>query len=334
MHLVDGLDKVAAGVLGLARLFQARDARTLDPDEDGRDVGIAQEAQQLLVLGDIQRHLRVEVEGVVVLFPPRRHRAQQLLGELLVPDEVVVNQEHLLGAQPTALADLLHHLLDPLHARPTPIDDDDVAELAVEGTAPRELDGKRVVGVHVEQVKARHGRQAHVGFLFCRVLGLPGPRLEVVHELRPGLLGLAVEQNVAVLTELVGTQRGVGSADGDEAPPLPELAGDLPHAALVHDVAGDPNHVGIHVEVDLFDILVAERDLVPGRRETRHGGHREVREDAAAPESWEDRVVGPEALGVARSDQMDLHAVGETTLCRPTNLSFFGKDPLRRQPRS
>ena len=39
-------------------------------------------------------------------------RPQQLLGELLVADEVVVHEEDLLGPEPVALLDLGHHLRD------------------------------------------------------------------------------------------------------------------------------------------------------------------------------------------------------------------------------
>ena len=44
---------------------------------------------------------------------PARDRAQQLLGELLVADEVVVDDEDLRGAEAMALLDLGHHLVRP-----------------------------------------------------------------------------------------------------------------------------------------------------------------------------------------------------------------------------
>ena len=63
----------------------------------------------------------------------------------------------------------------------------------------------------------------------------------------------------------------------------------------------------LDVEVDGLDVLVTEGDLVLRSRQARDGRHREVREDARLAEARQDAVVGPEALGIPRSDEMNLH---------------------------
>jgi len=75
----------------------------------------------------------------------------------------------------------------------------------------------------------------------------------------------------------------------------------------MHDVSCDTDQIGIHREVDLLDVLVAERDLVLGGCETGQGRHRKIREDAAFAECGKNLIVGPERRRVLRGDKMDLH---------------------------
>ncbi len=300
-------DEVAARVLGLAGLLQRLDARALDADEDGGEVGVAEQREQLVVLRGVQRDLGVEVDRVALFAAPARDLAQQILGEFLVADEIVVDDEDLLGAEPVALLDLGHHLVHLLGARAPAVDDDDVAELALERTAARELDRHGVIAVDVQQVEARHRRQREVGLLGGAVLALPGARREVAQEDRPGLLGFVHEEHVAAAAPLLGTQRRVRAAHHHEAPAALELRDDLAHPRLVDDVAGDADDVGFDVEIDRFDVLVAEHHFVLARRQPGQRRHRKVREDALLAERGQDAVVGPETGRVAGRDEIDLH---------------------------
>src|SRR5207245_11802896 len=65
--------------------------------------------------------------------------------------------------------------------------------------------------------------------------------------------------------------------------------------------------VCFEVEVDLLAVLVTQYDLVVAGRHARHRRHRKVREYAAFPEARQDPIVGPEALRILRSDQIDPH---------------------------
>jgi len=222
----------------------------------------AQQLEQLLVVRHVQRDLGVEVHRVAVGLAPVGDRAQQLFRELLVADEVVVDEEHLGRPEAMTLLDLRHDLRHRLHARAPAIHDDDVAELAVEGAAARELDRHRVVLVDVQQVEARRRRGGEIRLLIRAVFVPPAAGLVVLQKLRPGGLGLIDEEHVAAAAQLLGTERRVGAADHDETPAPAELVDDLEHALLVDDVAGDADDVGLDVEVDLLDVLVAERDFV------------------------------------------------------------------------
>ena len=106
-----------AQVLRLVRLLQAGGARRLDADEDRGEVRLAHQLQQLVVLRDVERHLGHELDRIAVLLLPLGQRVQQLLGFLLVADEVVVDDEDVAQAEPVDLLHLGHHLGDRLGAR-------------------------------------------------------------------------------------------------------------------------------------------------------------------------------------------------------------------------
>ena len=141
---------------------------------------------------------------------------QQRLGFLLVADEVVVDDEDVAQPEPMDLAHLRHHLLDRLGARAPAVHDDDVAELAVERAAARELDGHGAVLIDLQQIEARQRRVVHAGLLDLAVLRLPVARRVVVQELRPGVLGLIDEQDVDLVAQFLRAQRGERAAGDDE----------------------------------------------------------------------------------------------------------------------
>ena len=234
---------------------------------------------------------------------------EQLLGLALVADEVVVHHEDLAEAEAVDLLDLGHHLGHRLGARPPPVHHDDVAELAVEGAAPGELDGHGPVAVDLQEVEAGQRRVEHAGLLVLAVLGLPGARRVVLQELRPRVLRLVHEDHVDLAAQLLRAERGEGAADHHELPAPPELRDDLEHPLLVDDVPGDAHDVGVGVEVDRLDVLVTQDDVVLPGGETGHRGEREVRIDAALVQAGQHAVERPEGLGIPRSDEINFHAI-------------------------
>ena len=110
--------------------------------------------------------------------------------------------------------------------------------------------------------KRGSGESCMLGFSTWRYSGLPAARRVVGEKLRPGVLGLVDEEDVDLVAQLLGAQRRERAAGDDELAAPAELRGELEDALLVDHVAGEADDVGVGVEVDRLDVLVAEHDLV------------------------------------------------------------------------
>jgi hypothetical protein len=217
----------------------------------------AQQLEELLVAGEVERDLGHELKRVAVRRLPGGELAQELLGPGAVADEVVVHDEGICHAQLVQPLDLGHGAGHRLGARLAPVHDDDVAELALEGATPRELHGHGAVAVHAQELVARHRRLAQIRQSLRAIELLPAPGLEVVQEGLPDLLGFADEEDVDLALELLRTQRGAGPSDHHELSARAKPVDQLEHPLAVDDVPGDPHQIGFDVEVHLFDVLVA-----------------------------------------------------------------------------
>ncbi len=145
---------VASRVLELERFLQAPLVRGLYADEHPSEVGLPEEVEKLVVLSDIERRLRAEKKLVIVLLlivPEIRH---ELLGDGLVPDEVVVDEEYVRDAEFPERVELLPHLIEGLYPRLSAEHDYYVAEFAAVRAPPRKLEAHRLVLVELEQVEA------------------------------------------------------------------------------------------------------------------------------------------------------------------------------------
>ena len=93
-------------------------------------------AHHLFVIGKIHRRFSREAEGIATLFLPASDLWQQQLGVALIADEVVIYKEDRSSpAQVVQALELSDQLLRILCAWFTSIENDDVAELAIEWTA-------------------------------------------------------------------------------------------------------------------------------------------------------------------------------------------------------
>ena len=125
-------------------------------------------------------------------------------GELVVADEVVIDDEDLVApargrGEASSSRD---ELGGRLRARAAAIDGDDVAELALEGTAARELDRHGGVLVEVEKVEARDWADRHVRLIGDLIERAGGSRRPAHRRDRgKGFFGFA-DKNV------VGAERG------------------------------------------------------------------------------------------------------------------------------
>src|SRR5205085_7314013 len=119
-----------ARVLKLQRLLQALFVGRLDADEHPFEVRAAKESEQLIVLSDVQRGFGAEVEPIIVALLVVVEESQQVLGERLVADQVVVNEEDAVHVHLAKPVELALDLLESLGARLAAEHDDDVAKLA------------------------------------------------------------------------------------------------------------------------------------------------------------------------------------------------------------
>ena len=271
LDAVHRVEDASAQVLRLVRLLEARGARRLDADEDRREVRLAHQLQQLVVLGDVERDLGHQLDRVAVGLLPFDERVQQLLGFLLVPDEVVVDDEDVGGGRAGGSRG----------PRPSPARPSWCAARRPYMTMMSQnsqLNGQPranwIVIVRYRSIFSRSkrgsGESCMLGFSTCRYSGFQLPGRVVLEKLRPGVLGLVDEDDVDPVAQLLGAERGERArrrrrtCRGAGTP-----SAMLEDPLLVDDVAGQADDVRVGVEVDRLDVLVAEHDLVLARRDAR-----------------------------------------------------------------
>ncbi len=167
VDLVDAVGDAAARILLLAHLRQRLGIGTFDADEHADEIRLVHQPQQFIVVGEIERGLGGELERIIVLFEPLLEVGQERLHGLLVADQIVVDEIDM-----PAIAELIQpvefrqHLRRRLGARHPAVQFDDVAELAGERTAARELHADIEIAVEFQQVEARDRRLAHIDLEF------------------------------------------------------------------------------------------------------------------------------------------------------------------------
>src|SRR5439155_11049538 len=186
--------------------------------------------------------------------------------------------------------------------------DDDVAELAGERTAARDLDAAVQVFVHRQQVPPRWRHSGHIGFVGLLVTGLVPALAPLSKKARPGLLGLADEHDIDQSAEILGIDRDPRPAEhGEYAAPL-QLEDNLAHAPALDRHAGDADNVGASAsfKIDLFDIFVDDRNRMLGRGKRGDRGKVERGNDRLLAKQRQGVVDAPKGRIKARIDQNDL----------------------------
>src|SRR6516225_813092 len=120
--------------------------------------------KQLGVVCQIDRGLRREFERIASFLLPLLQRRKKPFERLLVADEIIVNEVDVAAvAETKQRVELGQHLLIGLSAGNAPVQLDDVAELAIERAAARELNADISVVVRLEKLKERNRSLRHVG---------------------------------------------------------------------------------------------------------------------------------------------------------------------------
>ena len=107
------------------------------------------------------------------------------------------------------------------------VGDDDVAELALEGTASGGLDASEPVSIDFEQVNPRWWTVPHVDLFGLDVVISMGAAPPLGQEARPRVFPLALEQDVAMGTAAFRKYVANRTAHANELPASPEAIGNL-----------------------------------------------------------------------------------------------------------
>ena len=283
------------GVLRLLGLEQGLGIGSLDSQEHPVETGLDHGVHQFVVSGQVDAGFGKESEGIAALLLPLGHHGKKFQRLPLVADEVVVHQEDV--APPTQLiegVELTQHLLRRLGPRHSAEELGDVAELAVEGAPPGELQAHRVVVLHVDEVKARGRRAGHIGFLRRPVGVLGGSGLKVPQELGQDLLDF-IQQEVVHPLDLVVIGGGVGpSGHYRNAGPVAALDHGVQGIAL-NDHGGGKHHVG-PLQVRILQgghIQIHHAEVVPGGEHAGNGEETESRKPRLLSYKFQGKLSAP-----------------------------------------
>src|SRR4029077_4168641 len=167
LDAADVLKETAVGVLHLLRLFEAFFRRRFDAKKYAIEAGVFHHLQQLLVVGEINGGFGIKPERPAMPDIPFRQHRQKLLFLALISDEIIIHDEN--RAAPFARVkqfELGHHLRRRFCPRFAAIDLDNIAKLAIEGTAAGVLDGHGTVIFRTDQIEFGKGRRVQARKFF------------------------------------------------------------------------------------------------------------------------------------------------------------------------
>ena len=111
------------------------------PTNTMKKLSLSHHRQQLVVIGEIERGFRRELERIAMLLLPRdRARGRNAFTAFLLPMKLSSTKSSGRGSRAIERVELGQHLRRRLDPRRAAVELDDVAELAGERTAARELD--------------------------------------------------------------------------------------------------------------------------------------------------------------------------------------------------
>jgi hypothetical protein len=238
----------------------------LDSHEHHVESGRAHRLEQLRHLSEVHARLgeqRKRIPSLPLPFPQTGKESKRVT---LVADEVVVHEEQRASpAQVVEQLELAQHLLRVLRPRDPSVELGDVAELAVERAAPRELKRHRVVTAESEEVVAgkrslRDGRLGELGIdVTSRAAG------DVGQEAVKRVLHLAQQEVIHPATRFLAdlvVERGRVRAAGDDRYARPVAAADHlverisldDHGRREDHVRPGEVHVGQRLDVEVDDL--------------------------------------------------------------------------------
>ena len=191
------------------------------------------------------------------------------------------------------------------------IENDDVAELAVERTAPRELDAHRVVGVQFQQIEPWNGGCGDIGFVTFGAEASAGVTpLDGFDELRQSDFTFVQHFEISLGDFwCIGSGTGVGATHGHrQATPL-RCSNLHLHVVLLDDHSGyhhqlSPIPLGLS---DLTDIAIDQLHFPFLGKQCRHRDQPQGRQQNLAIHQLQDFFVAPEGFREEGIDEQGAH---------------------------
>src|SRR6266851_7573611 len=133
----------------------------------------------------------------------------------------------------------------------------------------------------------------------------------LAQESRPGVLRLTLEEYIAVGPALLRHQGCHRAAYHYRFTPPPETVREFEDAHHLKKVAGDPNDLRVHVEIDLFTgALIANGDVIFGRRQGSESDEAQGRVDSPVGGHLDKVLLAPVGRREFRLNEVDLPPSG------------------------
>src|SRR2546425_3711272 len=248
---LDGLNGIQPQVLVLFGFGQALFHRTLNPNKHIEETRLHHGLNQRRTLGEVHRSFGVERQRETVSLLPLFQFDGQLQSELVIADEIIIDNKHLLfPSQAQESVQFRQQLLGALHSRLSSVKDDDVTELTLKRTATGELNRHGGVIVIFQKVESCYRRLGDVGLLCDFIKPFRRPVFQVSSDLMKHFVRLARHDMIRQLQQYFRFAARVGSAH-DRAPAQAAGAGkDLLKSFSLHAHAAD------HDEIRPEDVVI------------------------------------------------------------------------------
>ena len=216
----------------------------LDAHEDPPELAVDHLLHEGRLLGKVDGGLGAVDKGLAMRLVPGVKFGQEPFGLPFIANEVVIHDED--HAPVPGVVDRLQlgtELRRGLGPRPAAKHDNDIAELTLKRTAPRELDRDDRILLDLEEIKAGNGGGGHIGLLVAGVDSLIGPLGQILQEEGPRHLAFIEDLHVAVWLALLGAGGRKGPAEDDELADALTPGSRLKERALLREHRREADHV-------------------------------------------------------------------------------------------
>jgi hypothetical protein len=240
-----------------------------------------------------------------------------------VTDEIVVHEVHVAPVpQPVECVEFPDDLLRSLLSRLPAIELDDVAELAIERAATRELDTDHEVVLEIQKIEARHRALLQIRFFGGFINSARGSSGKIIEEERHGTFRLSQDEVIGGIVD-IGLRGRIGSAGNHFFASGVNSFYEPQESRLLGQHSSDENKIGpVDVRVIQGGYVQVDKSELPVRREkSGHGDDSEGRCWIPGSHQPTDILVVPEPEGREFGvQQQSFHPLISTPGCRDVTI--------------